>query len=228
MRLAGRILAPALLFLGSSLASHVLGASLMAGVARVDLTPPLELKATLGGYGERMSQPATGVHDRVWAKALVLHAADRRFAIVTADVLAFPPGCWHRERVVLPPCVPHPDFLKTGGKEYGLTEDNVGQLLAQLCPTETQCVAIRLGDLAILGVPAEMSAELGLQVKAAVRSKSGVRHVAMAGLADEWISYALSPEEYRRGGYEASVSFYGETLGPTLVEAILRAAGQIK
>jgi hypothetical protein len=43
-----------------------------AGVARVDLTPPLSLKASLGGYGARMGKPATGVHDRVWAKALVV------------------------------------------------------------------------------------------------------------------------------------------------------------
>ena len=61
------------------------------GTACVDITPPLEMKAALGGYGERQSKPATGVHDRVWAKALVLAQADRKFALVTADVLAFPP-----------------------------------------------------------------------------------------------------------------------------------------
>ena len=30
------------------------------------------MKAALGGYGARMSKPAVGVHDAVWAKALVL------------------------------------------------------------------------------------------------------------------------------------------------------------
>jgi len=35
----------------------------------------------------------------------------------------------------------------------------------------------------------------------------------------------LSPvEEYRKGGYEASVSFYGETLGETMVEGIIHSA----
>ena len=29
-----------------------------AGVARVDITPPLALKASLGGYGDRMNRPA--------------------------------------------------------------------------------------------------------------------------------------------------------------------------
>src|SRR5438477_9805843 len=58
-----------------------------AGVARVNLTPPLEMKAILGGYGERMSKPAVGVHDSVWAKAVVIRQGDRRFALVTADAL---------------------------------------------------------------------------------------------------------------------------------------------
>src|SRR3989454_1730209 len=64
---------------------------MQAGVARVNLTPPMEMKAALGGYGARMSKPAIGVHDAIWAKALVLAKGERRFALVTADVLGFPP-----------------------------------------------------------------------------------------------------------------------------------------
>src|SRR5665213_3197434 len=67
------------------------GAELKAGVARVDLTPPLDLKAPLGGYGERMNRPAEGVHDRIFAKALVLHDGTNKFALVTVDIVGFPP-----------------------------------------------------------------------------------------------------------------------------------------
>ncbi len=42
----------------------LVAAEIQAGVARVDLTPPREMKAALGGYGERMSRPAEDVHDR--------------------------------------------------------------------------------------------------------------------------------------------------------------------
>src|SRR5690242_4096149 len=73
-------------------ALSVAGAELKANVAAVDLTPPPAMKAALGGYGERMSRPATGVHDRIYAKALVVSDGANRFALVTADVLAFPPG----------------------------------------------------------------------------------------------------------------------------------------
>src|ERR1041385_5328717 len=65
---------------------------LFAGVSRIDITPPMELKASLGGYGDRMNRPAIGVHDRVWAKALTLKQGDRRFCLVTADILGFPSG----------------------------------------------------------------------------------------------------------------------------------------
>ena len=47
-------------------------------------------------------------------------------------------------------------------------------------------------------------------------------------MADEWVSYILPADEYRKGGYEASMSFYGETLGSTLEEGILRAVGGLK
>src|SRR5207247_11041945 len=66
-------------------------AAIQAGVARVDLTPPMSMNATLGGYGARMSKPAVGVHDRVWLKCIVLSEGNKRLAIVTADALGFPP-----------------------------------------------------------------------------------------------------------------------------------------
>src|SRR5690349_11542410 len=64
--------------LGISLFAPLSDGVLMAGVARVDITPPLQMKASLGGYGDRMNKPATGIHDRVWAKALTLHQGPKR------------------------------------------------------------------------------------------------------------------------------------------------------
>ena len=87
---------------------------------------------------------------------------------------------------------------------------------------------IYLGDLLILGVPGEMAADLGLQLKARARLATGATAVTIGGLADEWVSYILTAEQYRRGGYEASVSFYGETLGATVVEGVLRGLGALR
>jgi hypothetical protein len=411
-------------------------AMLQSGAAKVDLTPPLEMKAALGGYGERLSKPAVGVHDKVWAKALVLAKGNQRFALVTADVLAFPPqfkaavmerlasegwsadqimllpshthtsfdmmalhpgnkfgipqvGIFHKElfehaaghlatavreaarkvspvlagsstvsvpdrnrnrrpgltthdldltvtrvdtstgkplavlvnwtahptfmdqedmlfsgdwpghlqrtlealigqgvvamfyngaegdqsptppqeadsrweraerygremgiqawrvwdrtqprevkvfachttTITLPKTTWHPDFMKTGGAEYGLNEAMMREFLDTLQPTQTRSTCLRLGDLVILGVPGEMAAQLGLEAKAKARQLTGAACVTIGGLADEWVSYILPAEEYRKGGYEASVSFYGETLGTKILDGVARAADSVK
>ncbi len=44
-------------------ASSTFATEITAGVARVDLTPPMELNASLGGYGDRMSRPPEGVQE---------------------------------------------------------------------------------------------------------------------------------------------------------------------
>ncbi|MDZ4783849.1 MAG: neutral/alkaline non-lysosomal ceramidase N-terminal domain-containing protein [Planctomycetia bacterium] len=409
-------------------------AELKAGVARVDLTPPLEFHVPLGGYGERMNRPAEGVHDRIFAKALVVTAGQQKFAIVTVDIVGFPPtlkpellerlsdgwsagqvmllashshtsiemnainplntfqipqlgiynsrvhefvvdrlsevvrqaerqlievsvgtttesidgwnrnrrggtvtdnnltvtridtalgkplavlvnftahptfmsgedmlfsGDWpgHLQRTVeslvadgviamyyngaegdqapvprsdsgtsrweraerygrdlgilawkqwqatktsadvpfvyhsrsidLPERTWHPDFLKTGGAEYGLSEKLLQELLPVLFPKQVDCVSLRLGDLLIVGIPGEMAASLGMEIKSQVGRNTGVKNPVIGGLADEWISYMLPAEEYRRGGYESSVSFYGENLGETIVAGAIAGASEL-
>lgn len=417
------------MLLGTGLAGLELraapAAQLKAGVARVDLTPPLDLQTPLGGYGERMNRPAEGVHDRIYAKALVIRDGERKFVLVTADLLGFPPPVkpalvaalaaqgWKSEQILLLPshshtsiemnainplntfAVPqigifsprvyeffmerlvrviqdadkqlvpvsvgttaatlegwnrnrrggavtdkqltvtrvdtregkplavlvnftahptfmsgedmwfsgdwpghlqrtveslvgegvtamyyngaegdqapqgrpdagesrweraerygrdlgivcykqwqqtrphadvefkfhlhtfplpertwHPDFMKTGGAEYGLSEELFKQMLPKMFPANGESVSLRLGDLLIVGIPGEMAAALGLKIKSEAARITGAKYPTIGGLADVWISYMLPAEEYRRGGYESSVSFYGETLGDTVV-----------
>jgi hypothetical protein len=135
---------------------------------------------------------------------------------------------YHTETIVLPERQSHPDFMKTGGAEYGLNEEKMKDFLARLVPEQTHSTCLRLGNLVILGVPGEMAAQLGLEAKSKARQITGATCVTIGGLADEWISYVLPAEEYRKGGYEASMSFYGETLGSTLVEGVIRGARGLK
>jgi hypothetical protein len=85
-----------------------------------------------------------------------------------------------------------------------------------------------LDELVVLGVPGEMAAALGLAVKSQARTLTGATCVTIGGLADEWTSYVLPAEEYQRGGYEASMSFYGDTLGATMMEGMVRAAKALR
>ena len=61
----------------------VAAASLRAGVAEVDITPPVG--TPLAGYGDRQGAPSTGVHDPLLAQALVLEAGGETVVFVSAD-----------------------------------------------------------------------------------------------------------------------------------------------
>jgi len=135
---------------------------------------------------------------------------------------------FHRETFTLPKTTWHPDFMKTGGAEYGLNETMMRGFLDALQPTQTHSTCLRLGDLVILGVPGEMATQLGQEIKVKARQLTGAKCPSIGGLADEWVSYILPADEYRKGGYEASMSFYGETLGSTMIEGVLRAATDSK
>ena len=60
-----------------------LAATLKAGVARVDITPPAGLR--MWGYGNRKGV-STGTLDPLYARVLVLEAGEKRLALVTLDL----------------------------------------------------------------------------------------------------------------------------------------------
>lgn len=130
---------------------------------------------------------------------------------------------YHYRVIPLPERKAHPDFMGTGGREYGLNEESIQALLDQIFPEQTSVAACRLGELLIVGAPGEMIAELGLEIKNELK-KNGIKYPVIGGLANQWISYILSGEEYDKSGYEASVSFYGKELGSVMVKAMLDTA----
>lgn len=134
----------------------------------------------------------------------------------------------HYERIDLPKPTWHPSFMKTGGAEYGLTEKLLSAMLPIMYPARTGSGSLQLGDMVIIGVPGEMTATLGLKIKTAAEQDLGVKYPVIGGLADEWISYILSPEEYDKGGYEASVSFYGSTLGTVISNGAISGVKKLK
>ncbi len=133
---------------------------------------------------------------------------------------------WAYRSVDLPVPEPHPDFMATAGKEYGLSPENIQALLDQVQPRQAPLAAFRLGGLLIAGVPGELTAEQGLRIKEQLR-KEGVAHPVIGGLANEWISYILTADDYEKGGYEAAASFYGKTLGRIITGGLLKTCETI-
>lgn len=74
---------------------------------------------------------------------------------------------------------------------------------------------IRIGDVAILGVPAELFSELG----SAIARPSQVRDLMIATNADGYLSYILPSEMARAPHYEALVSWVKPGTGEQLVAA---------
>ena len=66
------------------LAPAVAAAQLLAGAARVDVTPPPGVR--MYGYGARGRNVSTGVHDPLYAKAIVLDDGARTVAWVALDL----------------------------------------------------------------------------------------------------------------------------------------------
>jgi hypothetical protein len=86
---------------------------------------------------------------------------------------------------------------------------------------------VRIGDFVLVGIPGELVAELGIQIKQTLKDK-GIKNVAIGGLANEWISYILTKDEYvNGGGYESSVSFYGPDLGEIIIGNAIVISSQL-
>ena len=68
-------------------AAPVVGGDLRAGVARVEITPPVGFP--MGGYGDRKGG-STGVHDPLNATVLLLQGDGLTVAIVSCDLRSFP------------------------------------------------------------------------------------------------------------------------------------------
>jgi hypothetical protein len=84
--------------------------------------------------------------------------------------------------------------------------------------------AIDLGAARLLSVPAEPSSRLGDALR---RAAGAGRTPIVVAHADDWLGYALTPEDYETGGYEAGMSFFGAGFGDWLVAQSARAAARL-
>lgn len=78
--------------------------------------------------------------------------------------------------------------------------------------TTTRVGAVRLAtgreELVLLTLPGEGTHDVGLRAKAAARAR-GATSAAVVGLALDHVGYIASEAEYRRGGYEATLTIFG-------------------
>lgn len=85
---------------------------------------------------------------------------------------------------------------------------------------ETWLQVMLIGDIALVGVPAEFFTQLGLDIK----NRSPFRHTYIAELANDWIGYLPNREAHKLGGYQVWTGYhsYAEPgTGERLVDQII-------
>jgi neutral ceramidase len=97
-------------------------------------------------------------------------------------------------------------------------------------PNVVPLTAARVGDRLLVGVPGEMTVEMGRRTTAAAAAASagtGVTRVVLAGYANEYASYFTTPEEYAAQHYEGGTTIYGPASGPFVAESLADLAGRL-
>jgi hypothetical protein len=94
---------------------------------------------------------------------------------------------------------------------------------------ETWLQVMRIGDVAIVGVPAEFFTQLGLDIK----NRSPFRYTYVAELANDWIGYIPNREGHKLGGYQCWTGFHsyaepgtGERIVDATIEMLKELAGK--
>ncbi len=88
-------------------------------------------------------------------------------------------------------------------------------------PAGAPLVVVRVGDGVVLTNPGEASVSVGRSLRSAVLEAlagSGVRSVAISGLANEYQGYFTSPKEYAWQAYEGGQTNFGKLSSVLLVE----------
>jgi hypothetical protein len=86
------------------------------------------------------------------------------------------------------------------------------QMRTELAPhrgeeRKTWISVMRIGEVAIVGVPAELFTQLGLDIK----RRSPFRYTFIAELANDWIGYVGNADAYRLGGYQMWMGLHSWT-----------------
>ncbi|MCW3063937.1 MAG: hypothetical protein JWN32_1109, partial [Solirubrobacterales bacterium] len=97
-------------------------------------------------------------------------------------------------------------------------------------PKAVPLMAVRFGDHLIVSIPGEATVEMGREIRTAVLGAtqgSGIRTVAIAGLANEYVPYYTTPAEYEQQHYEGGHTVYGEYSGYLIRDSLADLAGTL-
>ncbi len=97
-------------------------------------------------------------------------------------------------------------------------------------PEAVPLMALRIGPRMIVSIPGEMTAQMGRRVRNAVTDTargSGVTGAVVSGLANEYVDYFTTPQEYDAQHYEGGATIYGRAASVALQEVLVDLTGRL-
>lgn len=89
---------------------------------------------------------------------------------------------------------------------------------------------VRVGDVALVGLPFELTVETGRRIAdavAAATARHGIDRVVVSSVVNEYAGYCTTPEEYAEQRYEGGHTLYGPRTQPFLAAHAARLAGEV-
>jgi neutral ceramidase len=99
-----------------------------------------------------------------------------------------------------------------------------------LAPAFAPLQTLRIGDLIVATTPFETTKQMGVRIARAVAQAAapiGSVRVANAGMANGYLSYMATPEEYDAEYYEGSFTLYGRQQGPHVQNGLVALASAL-
>lgn len=94
-------------------------------------------------------------------------------------------------------------------------------------PREVPVSVAELGPLFVAAVPVEMTTTMGRRLRARLSSAEPDRHVVVVGLANEYLSYVASPDEYDVQDYEGGSTLFGPVEGDCFSRLLDKARSEL-
>lgn len=89
---------------------------------------------------------------------------------------------------------------------------------------------LRIGAMALVGLPFELTVETGRRIEAQVMeavASHGIHRVVVSSVANEYVGYATTPAEYAEQHYEGGHTLYGPLTQPFLAAHAARLATEV-
>lgn len=92
-------------------------------------------------------------------------------------------------------------------------------------PTEIPLGVALMGDVMFATLPGEFTTVMGRRIETALKqNNSKLKQVILIGLANEYLSYFATPEEYDAQHYEGASTLYGPASGPLVQAQLVKLA----